>query len=182
MFLRSELFHPKKAAKKMVKHFDLKKKLFGCPDQTSNVTATNINNNNIDGKNNGRKEAVHVLARSILMSDLNDDDMKVLESGFMQILPKPDAAGRGVIVFSPHPLNLKEYFNPMVRVVRYYLHFPSLLFVLVRFFILQILSIAKAVQESINRFFFLLWFSISSSSIIFVLSLYPFLPFYFQIT
>ena len=115
MFLRSELFNPKKAARKIVKHFDLKKKLFGCPDETPNVTGTDIKIDNDDSNKNKKKETVHVLARSILMSDLNDDDMKVLESGFMQILPKPDAAGRGVIVFSPYPMTMKNYLNHMVR-------------------------------------------------------------------
>jgi hypothetical protein len=74
MFLRSELFDSKKAALKMVKHFTIKRELFG----------------------NGE-----ILCRDIRQSDLNEEDMKTLHSGFFQVLPNRDAAGRAVVIFAP---------------------------------------------------------------------------------
>lgn len=74
MFLRSELFDCEKAAIKIVKHFTIKRELFG------------------DGE---------ILCRDIRLSDLDEDDMASLESAFFQILPTRDPAGRAIVVFSP---------------------------------------------------------------------------------
>ena len=74
MFLRSELFDSKKAAQKMIKHFTIKRELFG------------------DGE---------ILCRDIRQSDLNEQERKTLESGFLQVLPERDAAGRAVIFMAP---------------------------------------------------------------------------------
>ena len=39
------------------------------------------------------------LARPVYLSDLTSDDMRMLESGFFQLLPQRDRAGRVVLVF-----------------------------------------------------------------------------------
>jgi hypothetical protein len=74
MFLRSENFDPKKAAKKMISHFQIKRELFGSGD---------------------------VLGREVRLSDLTEDDMESLESGFIQVLPTRDAAGRSIFCLAP---------------------------------------------------------------------------------
>ena len=72
-FLRAECFVPKKAATRLVGFLEEKLKLFGPKP----------------------------LARELLMSDLNQDDMVVLQSGFLSIAPLRDSAGRAVTVFVP---------------------------------------------------------------------------------
>ncbi|CAB9531224.1 Transfer protein [Seminavis robusta] len=74
IFLRSDEFDAKSAAQRFVQHFEVKRELFG------------------DGP---------PLARNLLMSDLSEDDMKVLKSGAWQLLPERDAAGRLVLVQCP---------------------------------------------------------------------------------
>ncbi|CAB9531222.1 Transfer protein (Partial), partial [Seminavis robusta] len=74
MFLRSDDFDAKSSAQRIVKHFDVKRELFG------------------DGP---------PLARNLLTSDLSEDDMKVLKLGAWQFLPVRDAAGRLVLVICP---------------------------------------------------------------------------------
>jgi hypothetical protein len=74
MFLRSETFDAKKAAEKMICHFDIKRELFGSGD---------------------------VLGREVRLSDLTEDDMESLESGFLQVLPTRDAAGRSIFCVAP---------------------------------------------------------------------------------
>lgn len=74
MFLRSEKYDPKVAAEVIVEHFYVKKLLFGGGE---------------------------VLARNVRMDDLDQETQEVLESGFSQILPKKDAAGRTVLVLCP---------------------------------------------------------------------------------
>lgn len=74
MFLRGDLLDVKVAAQRMVFHFETKKRLFGDGD---------------------------VLGRDIRLSDLSNDDMAVLESGFLQVLPTRDAAGRTIFVAAP---------------------------------------------------------------------------------
>lgn len=66
-FLRSRRLDAKEAALLMVKHFEVKRKLFG------------------EGP---------VLGRDVRQSDLNDEDMMLVNSGFCQIMPERDAAGR----------------------------------------------------------------------------------------
>ncbi|CAB9528784.1 expressed unknown protein [Seminavis robusta] len=73
-FLRTDDFDAKSSAQRIVKHFDVKRELFG------------------DGP---------ALARNLLMSDLSEDEMKVLKSGIRQLLPVRDAAGRLVLVVCP---------------------------------------------------------------------------------
>lgn len=71
LFLRCEEWDVEKAAKKMVHHFEVKRKLFG------------------DGE---------CLGREIRQSDLNSKDRQILESGFAQVLPSRDASGRTMML------------------------------------------------------------------------------------
>lgn len=73
-FLRCDRFDCKLAAQRIVRHFDVKRGLFG------------------DGE---------VLARDVRLSDLSEKDMKALESGFLQVLPSRDAAGRSIFSIAP---------------------------------------------------------------------------------
>ena len=66
MFLRSREFDAVRAAARMVGYFQKKEQLFG----------------------------VDKLAKDIKLSDLNEDDIRALESGFIQVLPSRDRAGR----------------------------------------------------------------------------------------
>jgi hypothetical protein len=72
-FLRAERFLPKNAATRLVGFLEEKLKLFG-PEP---------------------------LARELLLSDLNQDDMVLLRSGFCSIVPLRDSAGRVVTVVIP---------------------------------------------------------------------------------
>lgn len=117
MFLRCERFNPKPAAERIVLHFTSKKLIFGSPDEKNTInenTSTTANNNN-----NHRKNNIHVLARPIVMSDLNENDMAVLQSGFMQILPQRDAAGRIVLCYATNRINEEMFqkygFDTVVR-------------------------------------------------------------------
>jgi hypothetical protein len=74
MFLRSERFDTKLAAQRLVRHFEIKRELFGNGD---------------------------ILAREVRLSDLTKDDMETLESGFLQVLPVRDAAGRIIFCLAP---------------------------------------------------------------------------------
>jgi hypothetical protein len=80
MFLRSDGFHAKDAALRMIHFFEEKLVLFG-PDK---------------------------LTRNIVLHDMNADDRKSLESGFFQILPNRDRAGRAIICGSPMLRNTKN--------------------------------------------------------------------------
>jgi hypothetical protein len=73
-FLRALRFNAKEAAERMVVHFRSKQELFG------------------EGE---------ILAREIRYSDLCEGSIKMLESGFMQILPQRDAAGRSIMFVRP---------------------------------------------------------------------------------
>ena len=96
-FLRSTTFDVKKAAMKFVKFFDLKFQLFG-----------------------GEK-----LCEEITYEDLNHEDQEALKSGFLQVLPKRDRSGRGIIVAFPS----EERFNSDEALVSCVLAAsPSLLF------------------------------------------------------
>jgi hypothetical protein len=70
MFLRAERFDAKNAAARLVKYCEGKLRLFG-PDK---------------------------LTKRITMEDLDEDDMVTLRSGYMQLLPERDRAGRAIIV------------------------------------------------------------------------------------
>jgi hypothetical protein len=65
-FLRADRLDPKRAGRRMVNFFEYKKELFG-PEK---------------------------LVKSIVMDDLNYDDMAVIQNGHMQFLPERDMAGR----------------------------------------------------------------------------------------
>lgn len=70
LFLRSEAFHAKNAANRIVHHFREKEGLFGSGD---------------------------VLGRDVRMSDMSEDDLRVLRSGAHQVLDTRDMAGRAVM-------------------------------------------------------------------------------------
>lgn len=83
MFLRCDWFDTKLAAQRMVYHFEKKKELFGSGE---------------------------ILGRDVRLSDLCDEAMLALSSGFTQILPKRDAAGRFILYISPvlRPKNVSQ--------------------------------------------------------------------------
>lgn len=70
MFLRAELFDVQKAAKRLVRFMEGKKRLFG----------------------------TDCLARPIYLSDLDENDLHSLSCGGIQMLPNRDRAGRAVFV------------------------------------------------------------------------------------
>lgn len=73
-FLRSEAYDAKAAAEMIITHFHVKKKLFG------------------EGE---------ILWRDVRQSDLPPMAITLLESGYMQIFPSRDAAGRTILAVSP---------------------------------------------------------------------------------
>jgi hypothetical protein len=83
-FLRAERFHAGKAAKRLAGFFDQKLVLFG------------------------QKE----LARELLLSDLDQEDRKCLESGLMTLLPVRDRAGRCILTWMPA---FREETKPLCR-------------------------------------------------------------------
>eukprot|EP00934_Nitzschia_sp_Nitz4_P004946 Nitzschia sp. Nitz4//scaffold36_size144017//1980//5854//NITZ4_003063-RA/size144017-augustus-gene-0.1-mRNA-1//1//CDS//3329549387//4936//frame0 len=83
MFLRYQEMDPEQAARNLIQHFETKRQLFG----------------------NGE-----ILARDIRQSDLSDRDLRVLYSGFVQILATRDAAGRAVFVTTSMSPSLFEDF------------------------------------------------------------------------
>jgi hypothetical protein len=72
-FLRAEHFDCKKAAARLVGFFEKKLELFGLDS----------------------------LARDLLISDLNEEDRKCLQSGLMTLVPEKDKAGRGIMTWMP---------------------------------------------------------------------------------
>jgi hypothetical protein len=72
-FLRAENFDSNRAAARLVGFFETKLEIFG-PDP---------------------------LARDLLLSDLNEDDHKCLQSGLMTLVPAKDVAGRGIMTWMP---------------------------------------------------------------------------------
>jgi hypothetical protein len=70
MFLRAESFDPFNAASCMVRFFDEKCELFGAEK----------------------------LTKDIKLADLDPDDIMTIESGFFQVLPEKDCAGRKVLL------------------------------------------------------------------------------------
>lgn len=74
VFLRSESYNAKAAAEMIISHFRVKKQLFG------------------DGE---------ILSREVRQSDLHPMDLVLLHSGFIQIFPCRDAAGRTIVAVSP---------------------------------------------------------------------------------
>lgn len=74
MFLRGDYFDAKLSAQRIVRHFEVKRALFG------------------DGE---------VLGRDVVLADLNALDMRALESGYIQVLPSRDSSGRPVFSMAP---------------------------------------------------------------------------------
>ena len=72
-FLRGERFNVCRAAHKMVKHFELKRSLFG----------------------------VSRLVKNIEQEDLSEEDIEVLYSGYAQWLPQKDSSHRTVFIIFP---------------------------------------------------------------------------------
>lgn len=89
-FLRCEDFNAKKAAQRLVRHFEKKMELFG------------------DG----------VLHRDIKLSDLSDDELVFLQTGCFQILPSLDRANR-VVWFGRHSEYKHKSSRNMMRMVWY---------------------------------------------------------------
>mmetsp|Transcript_87484 Transcript_87484/g.131231 ORF Transcript_87484/g.131231 Transcript_87484/m.131231 type:complete len:468 (+) Transcript_87484:35-1438(+) len=85
MFLRAEGFDPKSAAARTVSFFEAKLQLFG-PE---------------------------LLARDVKVSDLDEDDVRCLESGYAQILPGRDRAGRAIFMLLPMIKVFKVHANKL---------------------------------------------------------------------
>jgi hypothetical protein len=80
-FLRAERFDVKQAAARFLRYWEMKKRLFG----------------------------EEKLGATITLKDLNKDDMLTIRSGFMQLMPGRDRAGRAIGVLLP---NFQTYENP----------------------------------------------------------------------
>eukprot|EP00934_Nitzschia_sp_Nitz4_P006736 Nitzschia sp. Nitz4//scaffold44_size153857//52335//54016//NITZ4_002713-RA/size153857-augustus-gene-0.4-mRNA-1//1//CDS//3329552133//6726//frame0 len=72
-FLRGDMFNTRLAAQRMIYYFQTKQSIFG------------------EGE---------ILGREVLLADLSEEDTEVLKSGFVQLLPTCDLAGRMVMVIS----------------------------------------------------------------------------------
>ena len=83
LFLRSECFHPRKAARCMVKYLDSKQMLFG------------------EDK----------VVKQITYDDLTEDDEHYLLSGTLQVLPSRDQTGRTIVFFRSSPNNHRSWKN-----------------------------------------------------------------------
>lgn len=98
MFLRSEYYNAERAAVRLVNFLENKVLIFG--EET--------------------------LTRPIYMSDLNDDDMAVLKSGILQLIPVRDRSGRVVLIdvnMNPacdhhQPKDLSNYVRTQVALIR----------------------------------------------------------------
>lgn len=89
MFLRSEDYNPRKAARRIVNHYKHKMDLFG----------------------------IDKLARPITFDDLDKEDRDAALTGFYQKLYLPDQSGRPVIVYFPHLMDFHSSVN-QVRAAR----------------------------------------------------------------
>lgn len=92
MFLRSEDYNPRKAARRIVNHYKYKMELFG----------------------------IDKLARPITFDDLDKEDREAALTGFYQKLYLPDQSGRPVIIGFPHLMNFHSIVN-QIRAVWYFL-------------------------------------------------------------
>lgn len=88
MFLRADFFNPKKAAKRLVSYFDHKLRLFG----------------------------INKLVKPITLDDLDEEDLRDLHSGSLQVLPQKDRAGRTIII-SFHEKHGYKTFENHVRYI-----------------------------------------------------------------
>eukprot|EP00980_Cylindrotheca_fusiformis_P027781 scaffold22559_cov111-Cylindrotheca_fusiformis.AAC.20 len=73
LFLRGNRYDPQAGAEQLIKHFNLKLSLFGSEKLTKNIT----------------------------LLDLDPKDKICLKSGFCQILPQKDVAGRAILLILP---------------------------------------------------------------------------------
>jgi hypothetical protein len=87
--LRSTRFNAKEATVRMVRHFQCKLELFG----------------------------TEKLVKDIRLADLNKEDLACLESGFLQLLPMRDRAGRAVVFYDPN-LRGNATMNSRVRMIQ----------------------------------------------------------------
>lgn len=71
MFLRADRYNAEDAANRLMLFFEEKRRLFG----------------------------VEKLVKDITLEDLSPDDMDVLKSGYIQVSPEPDVAGRPILGF-----------------------------------------------------------------------------------
>jgi hypothetical protein len=85
--LRADEFQVKKTAERLLLHMEIKLELFG-PEK---------------------------LCQEITLQDLNEDDIRALETGFIQLLPERDRAGRAVMVLSLMFIKYKEFENMVGR-------------------------------------------------------------------
>ena len=83
MFLRADAFDVKHAAARIASFFQAKLELFG-PEK---------------------------LSKEIGINDLNQDDIECLESGYCQVLPGRDRAGRVILVLLPQIRSAKSVEN-----------------------------------------------------------------------
>lgn len=97
MFLRSSSFNITAAASRLVGFFDVKLELFG-PEK---------------------------LARDITINDLDADDIKCMESGYAQVLPGRDRAGRAVLCLMPTIRKYRTVLNRVSLVLFSFLQFLS---------------------------------------------------------
>ena len=113
LFLRSEHYNCRQAAEKMIKHFDVKEGLFGGGPLSSKHQQQRYDHDDDDAAffdqdldddhfDNGDDLANDtILGRDIRVSDLNDDDQRVLYSGMLQFLPITDTQGRYIFLIRP---------------------------------------------------------------------------------
>jgi hypothetical protein len=87
MFLRSEYFNSRKAARRLVDHFQLKLVLFGLEKLVTDIT----------------------------MDDLPDDALDCLHCGHIQILPVKDSSGRTIIFLAKKYQKYESCSLPEVR-------------------------------------------------------------------
>ena len=83
MFLRASSYDTRQAAKRIVKHFDFKQRLFGNEK----------------------------LVKDITFDDLMEDDINAYKSGYSLVLPGKDCTGRAVVVMSSKYTNCKTWEN-----------------------------------------------------------------------
>lgn len=90
MFLRAEFFNAKAAANTIITHFDIKQRVFGSGE---------------------------ILGRDVRMSDLDEEDISLLRSGIMQVMPERDASGRAVFCIYLGFKRNNELLSPLVRYI-----------------------------------------------------------------
>jgi hypothetical protein len=82
-FLRADLFNEKDAAQRMIRYFEEKLPLFG----------------------------EERLTKDIVLEDLDEEDMKTMQSGYAQVLPEKDRSGRKIIAIMTGLRSFREVKN-----------------------------------------------------------------------